>query len=210
MSISIRRSGGRWKFPSLLVLALCLSPFLLVACQGGGEAAPEEVVGERVENPQHGVAIAALPSFFQLVSNDEAGIVLKPADAATAGSLLVKGGEQEVGGINLYAAIEAHKEDILAREGGDYKGQRELGSHLGTAFYSRGHYPGDDGTTLEETVVFLVHPWNDRTLQLIYVYPAADDSGARIQEQLLGVLGEVEPLESATGEGEPAAAGEPS
>lgn len=206
--MSLSKRLGRWRILSLLFLGL--SPVAFMACQGGGEAPVEEVVGERVENPQHGVAIAALPSFFRLVSNDDAGIMLAPVDAAVAGSLQVKGGEAEIGGINLVAAIESHKEEVLAREGGDYKGQRELGSHLGTAFYSRGHYPGDGGVTVEETVVFLVHPWGDRTLQLIYVYPSADDSAARIQEQLLGVLGELEPMvdESAAGasaDGDPAA-----
>ncbi len=177
-----------------IVFSLCLT-----ACQGGEQDAAENAeppLGERVENPQNGVALAGVPGFFRLVSNDPSGIVLAPSDAAVPGTLTVKAGEKEIGGINLIAAIEQHKEAVLARQGGDYKGQRELGSQLGTAFYSRGHYLGDDGVALEETIVFLVHPWNDRTLQLVYVYPAGEDSGERIQEQLFGVLGEVEPLGS--------------
>lgn len=176
-----------------------MSSLLFTACQGGGQGAADDAeaaMGERVENPANGVALAGVPAFFRLQSNDEAGIVLVPADAAVAGTLTVKAGAQEVGGINLIAAIEQHKEAVLARQDGDYKGQRELGSQLGTAFYSRGHYTGDDGVRLEETIVFLVHPWGDRTLQLVYVYPAGEDSGTRIQEQLFGVLGEVEALGS--------------
>lgn len=185
-----------WKF--LLILSGLLAALSLVACQGGGEAVDEEPpAGERAENPQHGVALAAVPGFFNLVSNDDAGIVLQPADPAVAGTLRVVAGPAESGGINLVAATQAHKDEILARgEDAVYNGQRELGSQLGTAFYSRGNYTDDGGQKVEETVVFLVHPWNDRTLQLIYIYPLADDTAARIQEQLFSVLGEVEPLGS--------------
>lgn len=193
----------RLKFPLFLgLLVLCLT---FVACQGGGEAADEEPpAGERVENAENGVALAEVPGFFTLVSNDANGIELHPADAAVAGTLRVLAGPVEIGGINLVAATQAHKDEILARgETAEYKGQRELlgGDALtSAAFYSRGQYDGDDGQRQEETVVFLVHPWGDRTLQLSYVYPAGDDSGARIQDQLLVVLGEVEPFGDAAPE----------
>ena len=183
----------------LTLLSLSVAVLMLVACQqGGGDGteSDEPAMGARLENPENGVALAGVPGFFRVVSNDQAGIVLAPADAAVEGTLTVKAGDKGIGGVNLIAAIEQHKEAVLARQAGDYKGQRELGSQLGTAYYSRGNYLGEDGVPREETIVFLVHPWNDRTLQLIYVYPAGEDSGARIQEQLFGVLGELEPLGS--------------
>lgn len=146
------------------------------------EPEPVAPAGERVENTELGVAIAALPSFFRLVSNKGGVIELEPADAAVAGKLTVAAGPAERGGINLVQAVKDHIEDIGARPGGDYKGQGELGSHLGTAFYSRGHYQSDDGATEEETTIFLAHPLGDRKLMLIYRYPPgeAEDTRARL------------------------------
>ncbi len=158
------------------------------------EAPPPTPPAERVENAQLGVAIAALPTVLRMTANEGATIELVPSAEGVTGSLSVVAGEAETGGINLVAAVEEHKGEILAREGGEYKGQRELGSQLGTAFYSRGHYPGDDGATVEETVIYLVHPWGDRTLQLRYSYPAADDTKLRIEDHLFSLLGELEAL----------------
>ncbi len=163
------------------------------------EEAPAPPPAERVENSQLGVAIAALPPVFKVAANEGTRLELVPAAEGLTGTLAVVAGEAETGGINLVAAVEDHKTEIEAREGGEYKGQRELGSQLGTAFYSRGHYPGDDGATVEETVIFLVHPWGDRTLQLVYRYPAADDTKVRIEDHLFAVLGELEALPAAEG-----------
>ena len=46
-------------------------------------------------------------------------------------------------------------------------------------------------TTVEETVLFLIHPAANRQLEIHYRYPAADDSAARV-EQLIEVLAELE------------------
>jgi len=157
------------------------------------EAAP---AGERIENAATGVAIAALPPVFRLVAIDGERIVLGMSEEGAAGELVITPGEPEIGGINLVAAVENHQQEILNRPGGEYKGQRELDSPLGTAFYSRGRYrASEDGDALEEeTVIFLVHPWGDRTLQLIYRYPAGEDSTERIQDHLFALLGEIEEL----------------
>ncbi len=182
----------------------------VLACLGCQQGAPEPAaaVVERVENPQVGVALAALPPDFKVEANQGSRFELVPAAEGGTGRLAIVAGVQETGGINLVAAVELHKEQILARQGGEYKGQRELGSHLGTAFYSRGHYPEGAGIT-EETVIFLVHPWGDRTLQLIYRYPAADDSKQRIEDQLFAVMGEIEPLASPAAGPAEVEAGEP-
>ena len=185
-----RLSRNTWRLAGFVLLGSLL--FLPGCQQQTGEEAPP---GERVENPNVGIAIAALPSFFAVESNEGEQIALVPADGTTPGRLLVQAGPAESGGINLVAAVQAHADSIRDDFGGQYKGQNELGSHLGTAFYSRGQYDDDGGQTTEETVIFLVHPWGDRTLQLIYRYPPGEDSKARLEDQLFEVLGELEPLD---------------
>jgi hypothetical protein len=176
-----------------LVLALGVA-----ACQQPAEPEPEAApAGERIENPAAGVAIAALPPVFELSAVDGDRIVLQLAREGAAGEVVVQPGEPGIGGVNLVAAVERHKQEILARPGGDYKGQNELTAHLGTAFYSRGRYQAEAGGGVEEeTAIFLVHPWGDRNLQLIYRYPAGDgdDSRERIEDHLFELLGEIEPL----------------
>lgn len=179
-----------------LPVACCLFGLAVLGCAGGGEEA--EPAGERVENPALGVAIGAVPPVLELAVNEGDQLELVPADDQLAGRLAVLAGESQTSGINLIAAIESHKEDILARPDGEYKGQREIaGMPLGTAFYSRGRYTAEDGTTEEESVVYLVHPWGDRTLQVRYRYPAGDDSPSRLQDHLFELAYALEVLDDA-------------
>ncbi|MEM8997663.1 MAG: hypothetical protein AAGF23_22965 [Acidobacteriota bacterium] len=179
---------SRKAFIAVLTLVLVLS----VGCQPPEPEAPAEAPKERVENVQLGVALADVPDFFQVASNDNGVIELAPKDPAVEGKLVVSATEAQTAGINLVAAMEEHKADLTAREAGVYKGQRELGGPLGTAFYSRGQW-SEGGRTMEETVIFMVHPWGDRKLLISYDYPAGDDSSSRLMDQLFAVLGEVEP-----------------
>ncbi len=166
-------------------------------CQPPAEEIQVAPPGERVENPQVGVAIAALPGFFQVAVNEGAELVLAAAAETDTGRMTIVAGEPQTAGINLVEAVKGHKQEILAAPDGEYKGQRELGLHLGTAFYSRGRYAVEGGGSEEETAVFLVHPAGDRTLELRYSYPAGDaeDTRTRIEEQLFAVLEELEPLD---------------
>ncbi len=179
-------------FPSDLLLALCVLAVFLPGCQPE-EPEPEPEPAQRVENPEVGVVLTDVPDFFALEVNDGSRLELVPADGTTAGRVFVRAGEPETGGINLVAAVEEHKATILAASG-EFQGQRELGTQMGTAFYSRGRFPDDGGQTTEETVIFMVHPLGDRTLQLVYRYPAGDDSKERIQDQLFSLLEVLEPL----------------
>jgi hypothetical protein len=195
---------------------MTLAALTLVACQPAQETADSAPAPERepvrVENADLGVAVADLDSFFQVSSTDGATIVLRSADPAVAGELTISAAEPKAaGGVNLVAAIEEHKASVEAR-GGEFKGQRELGGPLGTAFYSRGHYTAEDGTPTEETKIHTVHPHGDRVLHLTYVYPQGEDSAQRIQDQLFAVLGELVPAEAAPdsnseASSDPAAAG---
>jgi len=217
----MRRSKSPKRAFSHLPLALPAAALLLlgaVGCQpsgeGGGEAAAPS--GERVESPGLGIAVAALPDFFEVASNQGEELVLEPADPEVGGRLVIRTFTPELGGVNLVEAVNLHAEEIRGREGGEYLGQRELGTQLGSAYYSRGRYDGDGGEggggRVEEVSVFLLHPDGDKRLDLVYSYPAGEDSGARLQDQLFGVLGEIEPLAApvpategtAEGEAEPA------
>lgn len=203
----IRLPSSRRLFP------LFLAVVLFGACQPGGDSgdggADDEAAKNRVGNAEIGVAIADLDPFFEVRSNQGAEIVLVPAAETEEGEpiegeLTIRASEPKTqGGVNLVAAVENHELALESRPNGEFSGQRELGGPLGTAFYSRGRFDAEDGTRMEETVIFTLHPAGDRRLELAYVYPAGDDSQARVQDQLFSVFGEIVPMETA----EDAAAG---
>ncbi len=176
-----------------LILASLVAVALAWGCQKEPPTEQSEPVAERIECSELGLAIAALPPYFRVAVHREDALELAPAAADGTGRLAVVVGEAEEGGINLIAAIEEHQAEILARPGGDFKGQRELASQLGTTFYSRGRYDSDEGV-IEETMIFAIHPWGDRILRLVYRYPAGEDTRERLEDQLFEVLGEIEAL----------------
>lgn len=191
--------------PSRLLLPLFFA-VLFVGCQPGadsGDGATDAEAAKRVENAELGVAIADLDPFFEVRSNEGDTIVLVPAAETEEGEpikgeLTIRASEPKaMGGVNLVAAVEEHELALESRPNGEFSGQRELGGPLGTAFYSRGRFDAEDGTRMEETVIFTIHPAGDRRLELAYVYPAGDDSQARVQDQLFAVFGEIVPMESA-------------
>jgi hypothetical protein len=166
---------------------------LALACGPGKpaqEAAPPQPApGPRTENPALGIALATVPATFRVEANAGADLRLVRADGAP-GSLHFEL-TAAAGGVNLIEALKAHQEAIQARPGGDYKGQIELRSPLGTTFASRGRF-GTEGATTEEFRIFAVHPDGDKLLTIVYSYPAGEDTPAR-RDELLAVLGEVEP-----------------
>lgn len=181
----------------VLAAAIAITAAGLGACK---KEAPPPPPAVRVESPQVGVAIAALADFV-VAEGDGATIELTPAGEGATGRVSVVAGEAETGGINLVAAVKQHKEEILARPDGDYKGQAEYVSPLGTTYASRGRYT-EDGGTVEERVIYMVHPWGDRTLQVIYRYPAGEDTQARLDALMDGVVGELEGLPAPGAEAE--------
>lgn len=173
------------------VCAMTIMTVGLSACQKEEPPPPPPV---RVENPSLGIAIAALAPDFTLVSADGETIELKPA-GALEGTVSVVAGEAGIGGVNLVEAVKQHKAEILEKPDGDYKGQAEYVSPMGTTFASRGRY-SDAGGTVEERVVLMVHPQGDRTLQVIYRYPAGEDTQERLDALMNGVIAELEGLPS--------------
>ncbi|MEM9552997.1 MAG: hypothetical protein AAGC60_01975 [Acidobacteriota bacterium] len=192
--------GHRARLLEALMLAGLL--VLLGACAADEPAPPppepEPVV---VENVALGVVIVDLPEVFVVAENQGETLRLVPnADAlgeeaaasAAEGALDVHVRRPEVGGVNLVAAWQQHKAEIEARAQGEYKGQNELVTQLGPAFYSRGRYVDEGGAATEETKIFTLHPTGDAMLELVYSYPAGDDSPTRLQDQLFVVLGAIE------------------
>lgn len=194
--------------PIATVLAAALLAVLIGGCQPS--SVPEAAVPVRVESPELGIAIADLPEFFHLAVNEGTTLELVPADPEDGGRLTIVAGQGQVAGVNLVQAVWDHKAKIEGRPGGEFLGQRELGTHLGTAFYSRGQYQGEgEGVLEEETAIFVIHPWGDRRLDLIYRYPAGDDTSERLEKQLFAVLGQIEGLTPVLVTEEPAEEPEP-
>jgi hypothetical protein len=184
---------SRLAVPGLKALGPLAALALALACgpskPAGEAAAPSTASGPRTENAALGIALAAVPAAFRVEVNSGADLRLARADGAP-GTLHFEV-TPVAGGVNLIEALKAHKDEVLARPGGDYKGQIELRSPLGTTFASRGRF-GAEGSTTEEFRVFAVHPSGGMLLTMVYSYPAGDDTAAR-RDELLAVLAEIEP-----------------
>ncbi|MEM9292477.1 MAG: hypothetical protein AAGD01_12415 [Acidobacteriota bacterium] len=178
---------------ALLTTLLLTVPFL--ACAPAQEPVVEEAAPEpvRVENAALGIAISELASQFDVADNGES-IVLQRNEGE--GTVTVTAQAPEIGGVNLIDLIAAAKEDFNSRPGGEYHGQVELGSQLGTAFSVRGSYTAEDGSSVEERHVYSVHPSGDKALVVRYAYPQGDldDTRARTNELFEDVFSLIEAL----------------
>lgn len=173
---------------SFLTTVLLIPSVALLAC-GAGSSVPDETPANRVEAPGVGIAIADLPAGLTVQNTEGRELVLTPE--GQSGRIVIQAAPAEEG-TNLVRAVKDHQAAIEGKPGAQYLGVRELVTPLGSAYWSRGRYE-QDGTVVEETRIVTLHPAGDRLLWLTYVYPAGDDSSARIQ-QLLGVVAEVEGL----------------
>lgn len=161
-----------------------------------GEEAPEEP-GTRIAIEDLGIAFADLPSRcadssdgdFELTCTSEEGV---------EGTLTLEVWDPDRG-TNLLAAAEDQKEAFEAMEGGEFFGNRELVTPMGSAYTARGGYLRG-GERIEESRVLALHPEGDRVVVFHYAYPAGDDTRARI-DQLLYLVGEMEgPVAAGPGE----------
>jgi hypothetical protein len=161
------------------------------ACQQEPQAVVE-LPGDRLENPEMGLAIAAVPKPFEVVSGDANEWSFTAPGPKAPGELTVIAGPEESGGINLVDAIKYRKSWFEEAEGGKYHGNRELGGPYGAIFTARGTY-SVDGQQVEETWAYAIHPGRNSLLSVRYTYPTGE-SGTRV-DQLIEFLGEIEPLE---------------
>ena len=169
----------RYRATVVLVLAA-----VALTCSQPGPP-PEQTI----ENLDLGIKLASLPASLTLATNQGSSLELKPSDAHRGGVIWFSVGKKE-DGVNLVAAVNAHKAWIEGLPDGEYKGAQELQGDFGSAFYSRGRFV-DAGASVEETVVFLIPPAGNRLLEIHYRYPAGEDSATRVQE-LIEVLGQLE------------------
>lgn len=178
---------------SLLTIPLFLFATLGLACSAPDSEAPT-ADPDPVVNQAMNVSFASLPAGFAVAENSDTALRLEPSssdDVATGErSMWLDVGDRSDFGIPLVEIVNSQKEQYEALEDGTFSGNRELGTHVGKAYYSRGGYTFD-GAAVEETRIFLVHPTENRLVTFHYRYPADDDSGARIQE-LFAWLGELE------------------
>jgi hypothetical protein len=142
-----------------------------------------------IENIDLGIKLASVPEGLAEAINQGSDLELRPTDESVGGVLWFAVGPEQRG-VNLVAAVHDHQAHIESLPEGTYKGAQELQGDFGVAFYSRGRF-SDSDATVEETVLFRIHPSGNRLLEIHYRYPAGDDSAARV-EQLIGVLAELE------------------
>ncbi len=133
-----------------------------------------------IQNIDLGIELTGMPRGLTLSSNQGSSLELRPTDPAKSGVLWFSVGPEQ-NGVNLVTAVQTHQSQMEGKKGADYKGGQELQGDFGTAFYSRGQYI-DEGSLMEETAVFMIHPAGHRLLGIHYRYPAGDDSAARVEE----------------------------
>jgi hypothetical protein len=174
---------------SLFLLAFAVT---IIQCARAPE--PESTEFVRVENPELGIAIAALPEAFSVVKASGPTLELAANSQAGSGNAVITAGPNEVYGINLVESVKERKALFEAAPDGQYLGNREFGTPNGTAFTARGVFTGDSGP-VEETWVYTIHPTANRLLTITYTYPTGE-SEERVN-QLLLLLGEIEGLAAA-------------
>jgi len=165
---------------SYLFPALCILALLPVACSRNENPSEAPALPETIQNQTLDISLQALPEGWKLLQNE--GSDFRFAPAQSDGEVRIESASAELGS-NLVEAVHAHQADIESRDGGDYLGARELSGPLGTAFYSRGRFLDEQGTEMEETVVYTLHPRHQGIIALRYDYPAGtrEDSGKRVQ-----------------------------
>lgn len=173
----------------LRILAYIAATSLLVAACQQQATVLEPAASTRIENDDLGLALAALPTPFELVSAEGGSWTFTAPGAGGAGALVVSAAPESSGAINLVEAVKARKEWFENTEGGTYFGNRELGGPIGTIYTARGAY-GTGEALVEETWAYAIHPGAYRLLTVQYTYPKGE-SGTRV-EQLLEFLGEIE------------------
>ncbi len=178
---SRRRRHGR---PLLTFIGLCLA---LAGC--ASEPAPP-AAPERVENPELGLAIAAVPGAFEVAEN--AGETLRlTAREVDGGSVEITIGPLQLTGVNLVEVVKEKRAEFEAS--GLYYGNRELMTPTGPAYTTRGQIAGADGPVEVTSVYSLPPDGSDRLMTVTYRYPSGSDSQARVGE-LLELVGEIEAL----------------
>lgn len=173
--------------PTLVVMseitALIVALGLLAGCT------PKAPAPTGVSNPILDLSIAYLGDEWAVQTNEGSSLTLVPSNGERQGTIeFLVGPEQE--GINLVEALDVHRGHIESLPDGVYSGGQELTGPMGTAFYSRGRF-SEESMTTEETRILGMHPRSSRMIEVIYRYPAGEDSATRVGE-LIELFAQVE------------------
>jgi len=175
---------------SLRFLSASVLGVSLVILIGLGTAcSPTPPPPDGISNTTLDLSIGHLRDDWLVETNQGRDLVIVPSDPERQGTLEFVVGPEETS-INLVAALDTHRKEIESRPDGVYSGAQELTGPMGTAFYSRGRFTGSDGT-VEETRLLSIHPRSSRIVEMVYQYPAGDDSSTRVGE-LIELFAEVE------------------
>ena len=194
-AISIGSSTGRAGVRRFSLFGLAGLLSWLCAC-GGDEAVQAPVMEappQRIENEALDLALARVPLGLALRSNG-ADLRLAPAGAEgspLAGEIRIVADPPSDYGIDVVKTANDQQAAFLAAPRGEFFGAQRLVTPLGEATYARGRFDAADGSRVEETRAFAVHPAANRLVTVTYQYPAGEDSRERVAV-LLEVLGEIE------------------
>jgi hypothetical protein len=200
--------------PALLLLLLATAPPVLVlgACGGGEPQTDGEAVAaepDRLESAEMGIAVVdPAGGIFEPEANEGGEIRLRFVgdEEHAPGTVIYRAEPEQDYGVNLVEAVNARKAELETMPGGEFLGQIELRSHLGTAYSTRGRFTDEKGRTLEAMRIFAVHPTANRLLHMTYRYEPAPGQTTTRFEHATTAFGYVEALPAAEEEG-PEAAG---
>jgi len=170
--------------PSLPLLTTALLLMLTAACGTPEPPAPEPTPEPvRVENPSLGLVYTDLMAGWEVAENGDGVLKLRRA-GDEGGAMWVEVAPDQRAGVNLYKEVNDWKAKYEAMEGGTFHGQVELGSQFGTTFSVRGRFTEGD-QKWEERRILTLYPGANRTLSLIYRYPAPGDDPNSDAERLV-------------------------
>lgn len=173
--------------PTLTIMAGITALIVVLGMLAG--CTPKTPPPTGVSNPDLDLSIGFLGDEWTVQSNQGNQLMLVPSGDERQGTVeFLVGPEQE--GVNLVEALKTHQDHIEGLSDGVYSGGQELTGPMGTAFYSRGRY-NQGAVTLEETRILSLHPRSSRLVEMVYRYPAGEDSAARVGE-LIELFAEVE------------------
>lgn len=196
----LRPSGNRLRKAFFVLVGTGVS-IAHIGCQ----TAPEEAGPTPIALEVQGLGLVDLPDGCARVEPSSHALELAceliettETPAGPVGSIFLELGEPTEGHIELaeVSAIDVIREEqrplFEALPGGEFMG---VGGTLfygpfGAARYARGRFQAEDGTTLQRIRLFMVHPMENRLVNLVYDHPPGDnaDTAARVNNHLLVLL----------------------
>lgn len=165
---------------------------LVVGCNPSSNESATGAAGARVESATLGLAIAELPADFEVETNDATGLVLAGSPSGDPGRINFELGPEEQGSVNIVDAAQRTKAVFESMPNGEFFGNQELITPIGSFFTSRGAYDLED-RRIEELLAFGLHPNSNRLVRISFQYPVGE--AATRAPQFAVLLGEIEGYE---------------